>query len=58
MVATLPVYLRDFAQFAYLAGWRKGELPLFWSDVERDAGAIRLWRSRQDWSRPDCHVGR
>jgi hypothetical protein len=36
-------YLQDFTRFAYLTGWRKGEIiSLRWSDVDRDAGAIRL----------------
>jgi integrase len=36
-------YLRDFTRFAYLTGWRKGEIiSLKWTDVDRDAGAIRL----------------
>jgi integrase len=43
VVTALPAYLRDFTRFAYLTGWRKGEIiSLRWSDVDRDAGAIRL----------------
>ena len=43
VVAALPDYLRDFTRFAYLTGWRKGEITsLKWTDVDRDAGAIRL----------------
>jgi integrase len=43
VVAALPNYLRDFTRFAYFTGWRKGEIiSLKWSDVDRDAGAIRL----------------
>ena len=43
VVTALPEYLRDFTRFAYLTGWRKGEIiSLKWSDVDRDAGAIRL----------------
>jgi integrase len=38
-----PDDLRDFTRFAYLTGWRKGEMiSLKWTDVNRDAGAIRL----------------
>jgi len=43
VVAALPDYLRDFTRFAYLTGWRKGEIiSLRWTDVDRDAGVIRL----------------
>jgi integrase len=43
VVTALPEYLRDFTRFAYLTGWRKGEIiSLKWTDVDRDAGAIRL----------------
>jgi integrase len=43
VVAALPAYLRDFTRFAYFTGWRKGEIiSLKWTDVDRDAGAIRL----------------
>jgi integrase len=43
VVAALPAYLRDFTRFAYLTGWRKGEIiSLKWTDVDRDAGTIRL----------------
>jgi integrase len=43
VVSALPAYLQDFTRFAYLTGWRKGEITsLRWADVDRDAGAIRL----------------
>ena len=43
VVTALPAYLQDFTRFAYLTGWRKGEITsLKWTDVDRDAGAIRL----------------
>jgi integrase len=43
VVTALPDYLQDFTRFAYLTGWRKGEIAsLRWTDVDRDAGAIRL----------------
>jgi integrase len=43
VLAALPAYLRDFTRFAYLTGWRKGEIiSLQWTDVDREAGAIRL----------------
>jgi len=38
----LPAYLRDFVQFGYLTGWRKGEIAsLCWSDVEGDVVRLR-----------------
>lgn len=43
VVAHLPEYLRDFARFAYLSAWRKGEIAsLAWADVDRDGRVIRL----------------
>lgn len=43
VVRKLPEDLRDFARFAYLTGWRKGELTtLAWSDVDRGNARIRL----------------
>jgi len=41
--AALPEYLKDLALYAYLTGWRRNEcLTLTWTDVDLDAGAIRL----------------
>lgn len=43
IIAALPEYLQDFAQFGYLSGWRKGEIAsLTWADVDRGAGIIHL----------------
>lgn len=43
IVSNLPEYLKDFARFAYLTGWRKGELQsLTWADVNREAQRITL----------------
>jgi integrase len=43
LVAALPEDLRDFTRFAYLTGWRRGEIiSLRWQDVDQDGGAIRL----------------
>jgi integrase len=43
VVHHLPDYLKDFASFAYLSGWRKGEIAhLQWSDVDREARNVRL----------------
>jgi len=38
----LPEYLKDFAEFGYLTGWRKGEITsLRWEDVEGDIIRVR-----------------
>jgi integrase len=43
LVEHLPDYLKDFARFAYLTGWRKGETAsLGWADVDREGRVIRL----------------
>jgi integrase len=43
VVKYLPDYLNDIAHFAYLSGWRKGEIAqLQWVDVDRQARVIRL----------------
>ena len=43
VIAHLPDYLQDFVRFAYLSGWRKGEIAsLTWNDVDRKARVIRL----------------
>jgi integrase len=43
VVAALPTYLQDFARFAFLTGWRRGELrTLAWADVDRAAGLVTL----------------
>ena len=39
----LPIAIADIARFAYLSGWRKGEITrLEWRDVDLDGGVIRL----------------
>ena len=49
LVRQLPVDLEDFARFAYLTGWRRGEISsLAWSEVDLDAQTIRL---RQEYSK-------
>src|SRR5262249_19956050 len=41
VVAHLPEYLQDFARFAYICAWRKGQIAsLTWADVNRNAGVI------------------
>jgi integrase len=38
----LPLYLKDYALFGYLTGWRKGEIAsLRWADVEGDTVRLR-----------------
>jgi len=43
VLAHLPGHLQDFALFAYLTGWRKGEIAsLTWADVDLPGRVIRL----------------
>jgi integrase len=43
----LPEYLRDFARFGYLVGWRKGEITsLRWEDVDGDCIRLRGMNSK------------
>ena len=43
LLPCLPPHLRDVVLFAFLSGWRKGEISgLLWSNVNRSAGVIRL----------------
>lgn len=43
VLAVLLEPLNDLALFAYLTGWRRGEIvSLRWADVDMDGGAIRL----------------
>lgn len=43
----LPNYLRNFVQFGYSTGWRKGEIAsLRWSDVEGDVVRLRAENSK------------
>jgi integrase len=49
----LPNPLQDFARFAYVTGWRKGEaLTLAWSDVDRAHGRITLRRVHSKTAEP------
>lgn len=48
----LPNYLRDFVQFGYLTGWRRGEIAsLRWSDVEGDVVRLRGENSKNGEAR-------
>jgi integrase len=52
VVAALPRYLQDFAQFGYLVGWRKGEIAsLLWSDVDHDVVQLRPEHSKNGTGR-------
>ena len=43
LLPCLPEYLRDLVRFAFLTGWRKGEITnLKWSNVSRSGAVIRL----------------
>jgi len=43
LVKNLPEDLRDFTRFAFLTGWRKGEIAsLLWEDVDLPGKIIRL----------------
>jgi integrase len=47
LIQHLPPYLRDFVQFGYSTGWRKGEVAsLRWSDVESDVIRLRAENSK------------
>ena len=43
VITHLPEYLKDACRFAYLSGWRRGEVfTLEWIDVDQRARVIRL----------------
>lgn len=47
VASALPAHVADVARFAYLSGWRKGEiLPLQWESVDRQAREVRLRTSK------------
>jgi integrase len=49
VIAELPEPVRPVVRFAALTGWRKGEvLNLQWSQVDFEAGEVRLWTSKND----------
>lgn len=46
-VVLLPEPIDDIARFAYLSGWRRGEIvPLKWDAVDRTAREVRLHTSK------------
>jgi len=45
----LPVYLRDFCEFGYLTGWRKGEISsLRWEDIDGELVELRSGCSKNN----------
>jgi integrase len=50
LVKHLPEDLHDFVWFAFLTGWRKGEIAsLKWADVDEEAKTLRLsWRKSKN----------
>ena len=53
IVVNLPEELQDLATFAYLTGWRKGEVQtLAWSDVDRTRGLVTLRREHSKNEEP------
>jgi integrase len=47
VIAQLPEYLRDFARFAFITGWRKGSIQsLRWADVGDDVIHLRAENSK------------
>lgn len=52
VLSNLPEYLKDFARFGYLTGWRKGEVSsLRWSDVDGDAILLRAENAKNGKAR-------
>lgn len=48
----LPDYLKDFARFGYVTGWRRGEIcSLRWADVDGDAIRLRGENAKNGESR-------
>ena len=53
LIEALPEYLQDMVRFAYLCGWRKGEIiSLTWSMVNMKAGTITLPTSKSKNGKP------
>jgi integrase len=47
VIENLPAYLKDFALFGFLVGWRKGEIAsLAWADVDGDCIRLRPENSK------------
>ena len=55
IVKNLSEHLQDFARFAYLTGWRKGELQILtWADLNREAMTVLLSSSIPKTGNPEC----
>ena len=53
VVSRLPVYLQDYARFAYGSGWRKGEVAtLEWSAVDKGTTRVTLRREHSKNGEP------
>ena len=49
----LEPVLQDLARFAFMTGWRKGEVTgLEWSNVDLDGGTVRLWSDETKNGKP------
>jgi integrase len=58
LVAKLPEPVDDIARFAYLTGWRRGEiLPLAWDRVDRGAREVHLSTSKNGDPRAIAYDG-
>lgn len=52
VVTNLPDYLQDFTRFAYLTGWRRGEIAsLLWADVDGESVQLRAENSKNGCAR-------
>jgi len=53
ILAALPEHAAPFAEFCFRTAWRRGEVQgLLWSDVDADAGEIRIPGARTKNGRP------
>ena len=58
VIEHLPDYVKDFALFAYLTGWRKGEITsLKWADVDEEIVRLRPEYSKNRQGRTVPLVG-
>jgi integrase len=58
VLSQLPTRYRDFTLFAYLTGWRRGEIQkLSWSDIDGDSIKLRAMHSKNRTARSVPLVG-